>query len=164
MRLSPETLRAYRSAYLDDGWLAERFELASVDVEPGRACGIINLQHSAATADEAFHLSAIAALRWISQLGIIYACWEQSLPRKAGEVYLRDLALRFRDPVTRRHGIRIEVAFPKHARRRLPAAMYYRQVAIDVDAGAMTGTASFLLPVMERAATTPPVSTAIQPQ
>lgn len=159
MKLDAESLRAYRSPYLDGGWKDEAFSLAEVDIMPGRITGRLDLVSAGPPADGEFHLSAQAALVWISQLGIIYACWENALPRKMGEVYMRDLSLCFHRPVTRTQGIEFEVSFPGRCRRVLSAeTVFYRKVPIRVDRDAFVGTASFVLPLQRRTAADPPAN------
>lgn len=148
IRLPHDVLEPYLSEYLLHGWQREAFSLDHVDVEPGRIAGYINVDRFHMPIDGAFHLSAQAALVWISQLGIIYGCWENQLPRKLGEVYLRDVSLRFNRPVRRTRQICFRGRFDSRKPRRMPdGTVYYKQAQIDVDDGAFAGFASFIVPI-----------------
>jgi hypothetical protein len=146
--LAKEVLQAYLSDYLVNGWKEEVLSLGNVEVEAGRIAGYINVDRYPAPSDGRFHLSAQTALVWISQIGIIYGCWENRLPRKMGEVFLRDVQLNFNRTINRTREICIMGEFRERNRRELRnKCVYYKNAHIDVDHGSFTGTASFVVPV-----------------
>lgn len=150
------TIEKYLSDYLLKGWKEEALTLQRVEVDDGHVAGYIDVDHFPQPGDGVFHLSAQTALVWIAQIGIIYGCWENDLPRKMGEVFMRDLSLRFHRPVHRQSGIRIAGRFDARGRRVLPdRSVFYKGVQVDVDGGAFTGTASFIVPTLPHIAPIP---------
>jgi len=147
IQLSQEQQQAYMSDYLENGWREERMSFSSVFVESGYIDGRINVEHFQMPGDGQFHFSAQSAMIWLSQLGIIYGCWDNQLSKKVGEVYLRDLDIKFKRTINTTKEVRFEGFFPKHCKKQLsPGLMYYKNAQIRVEGGAFTGTASFLVP------------------
>lgn len=150
INLDSTIVDACMSDYLRGGWQQEQMSFSSVQVEQGRIVGELNVQHFPMPDDGRFHLSAQSAINWMSQLGIIYGCWDNGLARKAGEVYLRSMALSFHRPVAKTEGIMMEVHFPEHCRRVLANnSVYYKQVLFSIEDGAFVGEGSFILPLPE---------------
>ncbi|RZM76465.1 hypothetical protein [Pseudoalteromonas rubra] len=147
IQLTQAQQRAYMSDYLENGWREERMSFSSVSLEPGYIDGRINVEHFQMPGDGRFHFSAQSAMIWISQLGIIYGCWDNQLSKKAGEVYLRDLDIKFKRTINTTEEVRFEGFFPKQCKKRLSDNLvYYKNAQIHVEGGAFTGTASFLVP------------------
>lgn len=69
--------------------------------------------------DGEFHFSAQSAMIWISQLGIIYDCWDNQLETKADEVYLRDIDLKFKRTINKTEQVSFEGFFPKHCKKEI---------------------------------------------
>ncbi len=148
IQLTKAQQQAYMSDYLENGWREERMALDSVTLEPGYIDGKINVNQFRAMGDGQFHLSAQSAMIWISQLGIIYGCWDNQLTEKAGEVYLRDLDIKFRRTINKTECVRFEGFFPKHCKKQLSENLvYYKNAQIHVESGAFTGSASFMVPI-----------------
>lgn len=138
---------AFMSDYLQRDWKEEEMSFRSVSVGTGEIVALLDVHHYRQPADGRFHLSAQSALLWMSQLAIIYGCWDNKLPKKMGEVYLRSMTLAFNKPVTKTHAIEISANVAPECRRALPGgSIYYRDVKFLVEAGAFTGKGSFIVP------------------
>lgn len=145
------TIEKYLSDYLMRGWKEEDLRLQRVEIDDGHVAGYVDVDHYPPPGDGVFHLSAQTALVWIAQVGIIYGCWENNLPCKMGEVFMRDLSMRFNRPVHRCQAIRIAAKFDSSTRRVLPdSSVYYKNAQFNVDDGAFTGTASFIVPILSK--------------
>ncbi len=142
-RLTPQQLEPYLSGYLMGGWREDDLVLDSVEVERGRIRGMISARAFYMPGDGTFHLTVPSVFIWVSQLAIIYACWEQCLPRKPGEIYVREIDLKCRRPVTSPRDIRFSLTLT--SQRRVPEGIYYCG-AISVDDGAFIGDGRFILP------------------
>ncbi|MFC3032703.1 hypothetical protein ACFOEE_09235 [Pseudoalteromonas fenneropenaei] len=148
IQLSAAQQRAYMSDYLTNGWREERMSFSSVSLEPGYIEAKVNVEHFQMPGDGRFHFSAQSAIIWLSQLGIIYGCWDNQLAAKAGEVYLRDLDLKFKRTINTTQEVRFEGIFPKYCKKQLADGLvYYKNAHFRVESGAFTGTASFLVPI-----------------
>lgn len=151
-RLTSAQLRPYLSSYLLNGWQEERMEITSVSLAQGEITGWIDVLEYPMPTDGQFHFSAQAAMQWVSQLGIIYGCWDNELSEKAGEVYLRNISLHFNRAISKTRNIEITLRFPASCQRRLSGSrVYYKQAHIDVENGAFDGRGSFLVPIANRA-------------
>ncbi len=144
IRLSPEQFRSFLSPYLIGGWQQEEIVLSAVDVEPGLVRGIITPKQIFPASDGTLHLAVPAAFIWIAQLGIIYACWDQKLPKKPGEVLLRELHLKCRRVVDATREIDLTIAVT--AKRVVAEGVFYSG-DISVDRDAFVGEARFVLPI-----------------
>lgn len=148
-KLSPDLQRSYMSDYLQHSWKQEKMDFSSVMVEPGKIIGLLDVHEYTIGGDGDFHLSAQAAMAWMSQLAIIYGCWDNKLPQKIGEVYLRNMQLRFFRPVRKTRNILISAEIPPNGRRVLPdKSVYYREMLFSVEDGCFYGTGSFILPTV----------------
>jgi hypothetical protein len=126
------------------GWRQDEFALDAVDVEPGCIRGVIRPVKFFLPSDGMFHLTVPSAFIWVAQLGIIYGCWDQNLARKPGEIFIRDIHLRCRRPVTVTTGI--EFVLPVVSKRPVSDGIFYRG-SISVDRDAFVGEATFVLPL-----------------
>lgn len=148
IQLTRTQQQAYMSDYLQKGWKEERMAFASVNLEPGYIDGKIDVNQFQIMGDGQFHFSAQSAMIWISQLGIIYGCWDNQLTQKAGEVYLRDLDIKFKRTINKTESVRFEGFFPKYCKKQLSENLvYYKNAQICVESGAFTGSASFMVPI-----------------
>ena len=161
LELSFDVQKSYMSEYLESTWKLEKMAFRSVSVERGTIVGLLDVKEYAIDDDGEFHLSAQAAMAWMSQLAIIYGCWDNNLPKKVGEVYLRKMQLDFYRPVRKTCAIHISGSVPPNGRRVLPdESVYYRDVKFSIEQGAFSGTASFIVPTVKRASTdSPKIST-----
>lgn len=147
IQLTQQQQRAYMSDYLENGWRKEKMSFSSVVVAPGYIEGKVDVEQFQMPGDGRFHFSAQSAMIWISQIGIIYGCWDNQLSEKVGEVYLRDLDLKFKKTINSTRAVRFEAFFPNHCKKRLSNDLvYYKNAQIRVDGGAFSGSASFLVP------------------
>lgn len=144
MRLSPNQIKPYLSPYLMGGWRDDKMVLQQVDVEPGRICGVVQVTDYFMPNDGVFHLTVPAVFIWFAQLAIIYGCWEQKLSKKPGEIYVREIQLKCKRPVTSTDGI--EFVLTLSSKRRLPDGVYYSG-NISVDRDAFVGSGKFVLPL-----------------
>lgn len=148
VQLGLEQVQAYMSDYLQNGWREEQMEFAYVALEPGYLDARVDVKHFHMPGDGRFHFSAQSALIWISQLGIIYGCWDNQLEEKAGEVYLRNIDISFRRSINKTEQVRFEGFFPKHCKKKLSEELvYYKDAQIYIESGAFTGNASFMVPL-----------------
>ncbi|QBF32653.1 hypothetical protein [Thalassococcus sp. S3] len=148
VELTTAQQRAYMSDYLENGWQNEKMTFASVSLEPGYIDGKIDVEKYSMMGDGKFHFSAQSAMIWISQLGIIYGCWDNHLPKKVGEVYIRNLDITFKRVINKTEKVRFEGFFPKHCKKKLSDNLvYYKDARIHVESGAFTGSASFMVPI-----------------
>jgi len=139
---------AYMSDYLEHGWKEEKMTFASVNLKPGYIDGKIDVNQFKVMGDGKFHFSAQSAMIWISQLGIIYGCWDNQLTKKMGEVYLRNFDITFKQTINKTESVRFEGFFPKHCKKQLSENLvYYKDAQIHVESGAFTGSASFIVPI-----------------
>ncbi|MGB0859092.1 MAG: hypothetical protein ACPGSJ_03915 [Pseudoalteromonas spongiae] len=152
IQLTQAQQRAYMSEYLENGWREEKMSFSSVEIKPGYIRAKINVDHFQMPGDGQFHFSAQSAMLWISQLGIIYGCWDNQLPEKAGEVYLRDFDIKFKRTVNSLTEVKFEAFFPTHCKKALSKELvYYKNAQFSIEDGAFTGSASFLVPVTQSA-------------
>lgn len=148
VELTDEMRRAYMSDYLESGWKTEKISFGSVNLEPGYIDAKINVDEFSMMEGGKFHLSAQSAMILISQLGIIYGCWDNHLAKKMGEVYVRNLDITFKREITKTESVRFQGFFPKNCKKKLSNKLvYYKNAQINVEAGAFTGSASFMLPI-----------------
>lgn len=148
IELTQAQQRAYMSNYLENDWKEEKMAFASVTLEPGYIDGKIDVNQYKMMGDGKFHFSAQSAMIWISQLGIIYGCWDNQLSHKVGEVYLRSLDITFKRVINKTESVRFEGFFPKHCKKKLSEKLvYYKDARIHIEAGAFTGSASFMVPI-----------------
>ena len=147
-QLNTQQQQALMSDYLQTGWKQEVMEFSSVQLESGYIKGLIDVKHFQMPGDGEFHFSAQSAMIWISQLGIIYGCWDNQLATKAGEVYLRDIDLKFKRTINKTEQVSFEGYFPKHCKKKLSDDLvYYKDAKIIVESGAFIGHASFMVPL-----------------
>ena len=147
-QLNTQQQQALMSDYLQTGWKQEVMEFSSVQLESGYIKGLIDVKHFQMPGDGEFHFSAQSAMIWISQLGIIYGCWDNQLATKAGEVYLRDIDLKFKRTINKTEQVSFEGYFPKHCKKKLSDDLvYYKDAKIIVESGAFIGQASFMVPL-----------------
>jgi hypothetical protein len=144
VRLSHDQIEPYLSAYLTGGWRKDEFILDSVEVEQGRIRGLVRAVEYFLPSDGAFHLTAPSVFIWVAQLAIIYGCWEQKLPKKPGEIYVRDIHLKCKRPVRSTSGI--EFVLTLLSKRQVPEGVFYAG-SISVDQEAFVGEGTFVLPL-----------------
>lgn len=159
--LNVDVQKSYMSEYLESTWKREKMAFRSVKVAPGKIIGLLDVQECVLGGDGEFHLSAQAALAWMSQIAIIYGCWDNHLPEKAGEVYLRKMQLSFFRPVRKTQAIEICANIPLNKRRSLPdKSVYYRDVEFAIEGGAFIGSGSFIVPTAHKMVSAAKVPTA----
>lgn len=147
-QLNTQQQQALMSDYLQKGWKQEVMEFSSAHLEPGYIIGLIDVKYFQMPGDDEFHFSAQSAMIWISQLGIIYGCWDNQLETKADEVYLRDIDLKFKRTINKTEQVSFEGFFPKHCKKKLSEGLvYYKDAKIIVESGAFIGSASFMVPL-----------------
>lgn len=143
MKLSQSQIEPYLSAYLMDGWQQDRFVLSSVDIAANQIVGELCVQDYFMPGDGVFHFAVPHAFIWLSQLAIIYACWEHGLAEKSSEAYLREINLQCRRKITAQ---RIDLRLTCRKKRYLPDGVFYIG-EIDVGAGAFAGSGKFIIPL-----------------
>lgn len=142
--LSHDQLKPFLSPYLMGGWRTDDLVLERVSVEPCRISAAVRVARYFPPSDGVYHLTVPSAFIWIAQLAIIYGCWEQKLTSKPGEIYVRDIRLKCRSPVTETEII--EFAIVGIASRPVPDGRFYTG-NISIDRGSFTGQGRFVLPM-----------------
>jgi len=122
--ISRESLLPYSSEYLAHGFREDSIVLGSVDFAAPRICAYFEVKEFYSPLDGVFHLSATSAMNCIGQAGVVYAGLDGGTGRRAGEIYLSEIDIRFnkpvrttmftvellcRDRVERRHSVRYSV-------------------------------------------------------
>lgn len=144
VRLTPNEIEPYLSPYLMGGWRQDTLVLETVDVDDGYVRGTVCAVEFFLPGDGRFHLTIPSVFIWVSQLAIIYGCWEQKLPRKPGEIYVRDIQLKCKRPVNDPRQIDFELTLA--SKRAMPEGIF-SSGNISVDRGAFVGKGRFVLPV-----------------
>ena len=131
------------SAYLGGGYKEDDFELTNVLIGEKRVLGSVRVGSFFPPSDGEFHLSAPMAMIWICQLGTIYTCYDNGLPRKTEEIYIRNFNVKCRKRIVELDGILLEIEITSKAVRK--KVVHYRG-NFDIDVGSFTGKASWLMP------------------
>ncbi|MGD9723615.1 MAG: hypothetical protein AB7O59_19940 [Pirellulales bacterium] len=147
VRLHPHDYEPFLSPYLMGGWRQDELVLDELHVEPGLIRGVVHVASCFWPGDGQFHLTVPVAFIWIAQLAIIYGCWERKLPKKAVEIYVREIQLKCKRPV--RSVDAIELVLTLASRRLISEGVFYSG-DISIDGDAFVGTASFVLPLAEQ--------------
>jgi len=130
VRLSHDQVEPYLSPYLMGGWRRDDLVLESVDVEPGRIGAVVRVAECFLPSDGVFHLTVPSVFIWVAQLAIIYGCWEQKLSKKPGEIYIRDIHLKCRSPVTSTEAI--EFAITDISKRPVPEGEWLKKKSAEL--------------------------------
>lgn len=144
MLLSPDQIKPYLSPYLMGGWRDDEMALQQVDVEPGCIRGVVQVTDYFMPGDGVFHLTVPSVFIWFAQLAIVYGCWEQKLSKKPGEIFVRDIQIKCKRPVTSTEGI--EFVLTLSSKRRVAEGVFYAG-NFSVDREAFVGSGKFLLPL-----------------
>jgi hypothetical protein len=144
MKFAPTDLMPFYSNYLQGGYKEDVLELEFVEVLGQSITGYLSVKECFIPGDGQFHLTVPLVFVWIAQLGIIHGCIENELPRKEGEIYLREIQIKCRRPVNKTKGIKITLTTTK--RKHVPEGIFYYGI-IDVDDKAFVGYGSYILPI-----------------
>lgn len=80
----------YFSSYLMKGWKNDRHYFKSIELKPGQITAVMDILDSYYP-PETYYFSTVHAIPLLYQLVILYACWDNQLAQKPGDVYLRHL-------------------------------------------------------------------------
>jgi hypothetical protein len=127
------------------GWRKDSLKLDAIDIEPGCIRAILHATDFFVPSDGVFHLTVPAVFVWVAQLAIIYGCWEHNLPKKPGEIYIREIDLKCKRTVKAVEGI--EFVLTLLSQRKVPEGIYYHG-SISVDRDAFVGEGRFILPLL----------------
>lgn len=144
MRLDRSEVEPYLSPYLMGGWRQDELVLKSVVVGTSEIAADLDAVAYFVPGDGNFHLSVPVAVLWIAQIAIIYGCIDNHIPKKTGEIYLREIALECRRPITESHSIGLTLKLL--SKRLMPKSVYYHGT-IDIAQGAFLGTGKFVFPL-----------------
>jgi len=134
----------YMSSYLTGGWKRDELILEKVLITAASIEGIFRVGDYDPPSDGKFHLAVPIVFVSIAQLAIIYACIDQGLSEKRGEVYLRQINLKCLKPVNDTDSISLLLTLT--SRKRINDFTYYGGL-INVQHGRFAGSASFVFPV-----------------
>ena len=95
-RLTVDDYGPRSSVYLREGYKEDDFELTNVMIAEATAFGSVKVNKFFPPMDGEFHLSAAMAMLWISQLATIYSFYDNGLPTKDREIYLRAFSMKCR--------------------------------------------------------------------
>jgi hypothetical protein len=135
--LAPHVVESSISSYLRDGWRQEQVVLERVECGPSGIRGQLTFSNYERADGAPFHVSALQVMIWVQQLGIIYTCQALGATKdEIGQVYLREVALRFRHPIHDPKDIGIEM---RPSSCRLTRQLFFCSGAVDVGNGAIVG-------------------------
>lgn len=137
-------LKPFLSSYLTGGWKQDELALKAVFVEEERIHAQLSVVDYFMPGDGVFHFTVPLAFIWIAQLGIIYACFDNRLKEKSGEVYLREITMRCPKRITRTDSIQMDLKLV--SKKRYDNMVYYTG-AIDIEEGSFIGEAKFVFPL-----------------
>jgi hypothetical protein len=142
-------LQKLMSPYLAEGYRDDLLVPEEIQYSPREKAVIARMTVRSRYRDSlgSYHLTAAVAFIWIQQLSIVYACLDNDLGEKPGEVVLRNISMNF-DQMIRGAGGPIvfrvgEIA--KHVRR----AFCYYKLAFSVEDGAFQGHGAFRFPMAQ---------------
>ena len=142
-RLTEDDYGPRSSSYLREGYKDDDFELTNVLVGETRAIGSVKVNKFFPPMDGEFHMSATMAVIWISQLATIFSFYDNGLPRKDREIYVRDLTMKCRERVVELSEIFLEIEITSKTVRK--STIHYR-ANYDIDVGSFIGKASWFMP------------------
>jgi hypothetical protein len=132
------------SDYLTDGWKKDELSLVSVDLVPDKVTGIFRVKDYYMPSDDIFHLTVPLAFIWIAQLAIIFACWDHKLPKKSGEVFLREINIKCTRMINKTENILFELAPTK---KNYHGNLVYYTGIINIENDAWVGEGKFIFPL-----------------
>lgn len=144
MTLEPDDIKPFLSPYLIDGWKKDNISITKIDYEEGKISCLLNVNEYFTPADGEFHFTVPLAFIFIAQLGIIYGCLENGLPKKPGEIFLREINLQCRTIISKKQDIQIEIKLA--SKTKVQGGIYYIGV-INIENGAMSGIGKYILPI-----------------
>lgn len=137
---SEEELSPLFSAYLRDDYRSEVLRLKSVHRTEDRFTAECSVAGGAIDTLGRFHLSAVSAMVIASQLAVVAAHIDQGILVKTGEVFVRDLSLRFRRQVV---DAEFTCDLQVSKRREVSNGVYYK-LLLSIDSDSFLGDASVL--------------------
>ena len=132
------------SDYLDDGFRKDKLELFEALIENKNVMHVkLRLLDWDNDSQGEFHLSAQTAIRWTQQLAIVFACIDQGLTEKPGEVYLKRISIEFRRLVKSTcDPIRFKLEIINRATKK-KSTTYEMRVSINEESFVSTGVFRF---------------------
>jgi len=141
--LTPNEIQPFLSEYLTDGYKNEEARLKQVRLGKNFVIGDLQIEKGFVSDNtEGYHLTLAMVNIWVSQISIIYGCWDNGLPRKEGEHFLREFYIKCKKEVTvYETEIKLEVITKK-----VKNPWVYYKMKFSVNNGAFEGTGSFVMP------------------
>lgn len=143
VRLAAPQLAPYLSPYLQGGYKQDSLALNHVEVDAAGIRGSLDVRECFMPLTGEFHLTVPLAFIWVAQLGIIYGCVTSGLREKPGEIFLREINMTCKRPVTKMRDINFSLRLIR--KLRTPGGMFYRG-SLDIENKSFTGVSSFVLP------------------
>ena len=141
-RLTVDDYGPRSSVYLREGYKEDDFELTNVMIAEATAFGSVKVNKFFPPMDGEFHLSAAMAMLWISQLATIYSFYDNGLPTKDREIYLRAFSMKCRKRIVELNDILLEIEVTSRAER--SGTIHYR-ANFDIDVGSFIGKMSWFM-------------------
>ena len=141
-KISEDDYGPRSSVYLREGYKEDDFELTNVMIGEAATFGSVRVKEFFPPMDGEFHLSAAMAMLWISQLGTIYSFYDNDLPTKDREIYLRDFSMKCGKRIVELNDILLEIQVTSRAERN--GIIHYR-ANFDIDVGSFIGKMSWFM-------------------
>lgn len=134
----------FLSAYLSGGYKEDELVYDSITVEEGSIAATCSIGRHFLPPSGVFHLTLPLAFIAVAQLSIIYAHIDNGLRRKESEIFVHDINLKCKHPVTRTRDIHVRLDVL--AKRAMADGVFYVG-GINVADEAFHGRGTFLLPL-----------------
>jgi hypothetical protein len=144
LTLTAPQLSPYLSGYLQSGYKKDTLTYDVVEITGDVIGASISISDYYLPDDGEFHFTVTLAFVAIAQLGIVFGCLDNNLPKKASEIYLREVALKCRRPIKKTTGIEVQLALV--GKKPVTNGVYYNG-EIDIERKSFVGSASFVLPL-----------------
>lgn len=143
-RLAARQIAPYLSPYLQGGYKQDSLVLNYVEVDAAGIRGSLDVRECFMPQTGEFHLTVPLAFIWVAQLGIIYGCVTNGLREKPGEIFLREINMTCKRPVTKMQDINVSLSVLR--KMRTQGGMFYRG-SIDIENKSFIGVSTFVLPL-----------------
>ncbi len=144
VRLATREYGPRLSAYLSGGYREDEFEFREVFVGERSATALVDVNAYFGPSDGEFHLSGSMAMIWISQLSVIFTCYDNGMQQKNQEMYLRSFQLKCHQRVSELKNIPLSIEITA---KNIRSGLAHYRSEFDIGDGRFTGKKMWYVPV-----------------
>lgn len=138
-----KTAQGYFSEYLSSGYKTEQFHFEDMLIHQSSLQSLVVVDKPYVPNEtELYHYTAPVTMIHISQLAILYACFDNNMEEKEGEFFMRNFHIQCKSEINLR---RIPLYLSVDNSKQVDDYILY-QGSFSVSEGSFVGDASFIMP------------------